>query len=68
MSVLAIIPAAGTGVRMGSGTPKQFLALEGVPIFVHTLRKFSSSDVVRGGSEVLDSRRVSFSAMASVMN
>ncbi len=31
---------------MGSGTPKQFLALEGVPIFVHTLRKFSSSDVV----------------------
>jgi len=46
MSVLAIIPAAGTGVRMGSGTPKQFLALEGVPIFVHTLRKFSFSDVV----------------------
>jgi 2-C-methyl-D-erythritol 4-phosphate cytidylyltransferase len=46
MSVLAIIPAAGTGVRMGSGTPKQFLALEGVPIFVHTLRKFSCSDVV----------------------
>jgi 2-C-methyl-D-erythritol 4-phosphate cytidylyltransferase len=46
MSVLAIIPAAGTGVRMGGGTPKQFLALEGVPIFVHTLRKFSSSDAV----------------------
>ena len=31
---------------MGSGTPKQFLALEGVPIFVHTLRKFTASDVV----------------------
>jgi len=46
MSVLGIIAAAGTGVRMGSGTPKQFLALEGVPIFVHTLRKFSSSEVV----------------------
>jgi 2-C-methyl-D-erythritol 4-phosphate cytidylyltransferase len=46
MSVLGIIPAAGTGVRMGSGTPKQFLALEGVPIFVHTLRKVSASDVV----------------------
>jgi 2-C-methyl-D-erythritol 4-phosphate cytidylyltransferase len=46
MSVLGIIPAAGTGVRMGSGTPKQFLALEGVPIFVHTLRKFSASEVV----------------------
>jgi hypothetical protein len=25
---------------MGGNTPKQFLSLEGVPIFVHTLRKF----------------------------
>lgn len=44
MSVLAIIPAAGVGVRMGGETPKQFLSLEGVPIFVHTLRKFAASD------------------------
>ena len=46
MSVLAIIPAAGTGVRMGGGTPKQFLSLEGIPIFVHTLRKFVASDAI----------------------
>ncbi len=46
MSVLAIIPAAGMGVRMGGVTPKQFLSLEGVPIFVHTLRKFVVSEVV----------------------
>lgn len=46
MSVLAIIPAAGVGVRMGGSTPKQFLSLEGVPIFVHTLRKFDSSDAI----------------------
>jgi 2-C-methyl-D-erythritol 4-phosphate cytidylyltransferase len=46
MSVLAIIPAAGTGLRMGGSTPKQFLSLEGVPIFVHTLRKFAASDVI----------------------
>jgi len=46
MSVVAIIPAAGMGVRMGRGTPKQFLSLEGVPIFVHTLRKFAASDAV----------------------
>jgi 2-C-methyl-D-erythritol 4-phosphate cytidylyltransferase len=46
MSVLAIIPAAGTGVRMGGATPKQFLSLEGVPIFVHTLRKFVAADAV----------------------
>lgn len=46
MSVLAIIPAAGVGVRMGGATPKQFLSLEGVPIFVHTLRKFNASDAI----------------------
>jgi 2-C-methyl-D-erythritol 4-phosphate cytidylyltransferase len=46
MSVLAIIPAAGMGVRMGGATPKQFLSLEGVPIFVHTLRKFAAADVI----------------------
>jgi 2-C-methyl-D-erythritol 4-phosphate cytidylyltransferase len=46
MSVLAIIPAAGTGIRMGGATPKQFLSLEGVPIFVHTLRKFAASEAI----------------------
>jgi 2-C-methyl-D-erythritol 4-phosphate cytidylyltransferase len=46
MSVLAIIPAAGLGVRMGGGTPKQFLSLEGVPIFIHTLRKFAASEAI----------------------
>ena len=46
MSVLAIIPAAGTGLRMGGATPKQFLFLEGVPIFVHTLRKFTASEAI----------------------
>ncbi len=46
MKVLAIIPAAGAGVRMGGETPKQFLSLEGVPIVVHTLRKFSDADTI----------------------
>lgn len=31
---------------MGGDTPKQFLSLEGVPIFIHTLRKFTASDVI----------------------
>jgi 2-C-methyl-D-erythritol 4-phosphate cytidylyltransferase len=47
MSVVAIIPAAGVGLRMGGQTPKQFLSLEGVPIFVHTLRKFVAAEAVR---------------------
>lgn len=46
MSVLAIIPAAGVGVRMGIELPKQFLSLEGAPIFIHTLRKFSASSAI----------------------
>ena len=46
MKVVAIIPAAGTGVRMGADLPKQFLSLEGTPIFVYTLRKFMASDIV----------------------
>jgi 2-C-methyl-D-erythritol 4-phosphate cytidylyltransferase len=46
MSIVAIIPAAGMGVRMGGETPKQFLALEGVPIFIHTLRKFVVADSI----------------------
>ncbi len=46
MNALAIIPAAGVGLRMGGETPKQFLSLEGVPIFVHTLRKFVAVESV----------------------
>lgn len=40
MSVAVIIPAAGLGTRMGQDTPKQFLSLDGVSLFIHTLRKF----------------------------
>ncbi len=46
VEVLAIIPAAGSGVRMGGETPKQFLALEGVPVLLHTLRKFDAADSI----------------------
>jgi 2-C-methyl-D-erythritol 4-phosphate cytidylyltransferase len=39
--VAVIIPAAGQGVRMGFHK-KQLLRLDGVPILVHTLRKFAA--------------------------
>lgn len=48
MRVIVIIPAAGLGTRMttpgGKATPtsKQFAELDGVPIIVHTLRKFAA--------------------------
>ncbi len=44
--VAAIIPAAGSGIRMGLPLPKQFLALKGVPILVHTLRVFQQVDAI----------------------
>lgn len=71
MKVIAIIPAAGLGVRMGGGrsaqatTPrKQLLELEGVPILFWTLRKLAAVKrigkmivAVRGGDrEAVETR------------
>lgn len=48
MRVVAIIPAAGAGRRMGSAVEKQFLPLRGIPILAHTLRVFDKSPVIDG--------------------
>ncbi len=42
MQVFAILPAAGLGTRMAGLQPKQFLALDGVPILIHSLRAFAA--------------------------
>ncbi|MGH9590821.1 MAG: 2-C-methyl-D-erythritol 4-phosphate cytidylyltransferase [Terracidiphilus sp.] len=42
MQVFAILPAAGLGTRMAGPQPKQFLALGGVPILIHSLRVFAA--------------------------
>ncbi len=39
----AIIVAGGSGTRMGSAVPKQFLLLNGVPVLIHTLQAFHDS-------------------------
>lgn len=38
----AIIVAGGSGTRMGADRPKQFLALLGEPVLLHTLRRFAA--------------------------
>ncbi len=40
----AIIVAGGSGTRFGSTIPKQFLPLKGLPILMHTIRRFASFD------------------------
>ena len=44
--IVAILPAAGLGTRMGAGAPKQFLELDGVPILILTLRRIAASPLV----------------------
>jgi len=46
MQVFAILPAAGLGTRMAGPQPKQFLALDGIPILVHSLRAFAAVERV----------------------
>ena len=42
MQVFVILAAAGLGTRMAGPQPKQFVALDGVPILVHSLRAFAA--------------------------
>jgi 2-C-methyl-D-erythritol 4-phosphate cytidylyltransferase len=41
---IAIIPAAGSGTRVGGQIPKQFLEIGGAPILLHTMRRFIECD------------------------
>jgi 2-C-methyl-D-erythritol 4-phosphate cytidylyltransferase len=42
IKTVAVIPAAGAGLRMGGGTAKQFLEVDGRPILALTLEKFQA--------------------------
>jgi 2-C-methyl-D-erythritol 4-phosphate cytidylyltransferase len=46
MGVIALIPAAGMGKRMGAGINKQYLQLAGKPILSHTLEVFEGAPFV----------------------
>jgi len=45
-SVVAVILAAGRGLRMGGELPKQYLELEGRPILAHTLAAFDKASSI----------------------
>jgi 2-C-methyl-D-erythritol 4-phosphate cytidylyltransferase len=44
--VTAVIPAAGSGMRMGLEEAKQYLEIDGKPLLVHTLRTFQECHAV----------------------
>jgi 2-C-methyl-D-erythritol 4-phosphate cytidylyltransferase len=44
MGNAVIIVAGGTGIRMGTSVPKQFLEISGKPIILHTIDKFLAFD------------------------
>ena len=46
-SVVAVIPAAGLGIRMGGNTPKQYLSLGGMPLLVYSLKVFQHLEFIR---------------------
>lgn len=46
IKVVAVIAAGGSGVRMNSEVPKQYLTLQKKPIIIHTLEKFSRCNQV----------------------
>ena len=53
---VAVVPAAGVGLRMGGTVRKQFLPVAGLPLLVHSLRVFQSSPVIDAeGSDVAGS-------------
>lgn len=45
-SVVALVPAAGRGLRMGGSVPKQFLSIGGEPLIVQSLRILQSAPVI----------------------
>jgi len=44
--IVAILPAAGLGTRMGAETPKQFLELDGVAIVILSVRRIAACELI----------------------
>ncbi len=47
MTIWAVLPAAGIGRRMETSIPKQYLAIEGAPVLLHSLRRLAAVDEIQ---------------------
>ena len=52
--IWAVVPAAGSGRRLGGEVPKQYLEIAGAPLMEHTLRAVLESPDIRGIVVALD--------------
>lgn len=55
---VAIIPAAGSGSRLGGQIPKQFLEIAGAPILAHTISRFVECDDIGAVAVALPADRI----------
>lgn len=58
--VYAVIPAAGTGSRMGTKTQKQYLQLNELPVLARTLSVFEQSPIITGIILVVGEKEISW--------
>lgn len=63
MTVWAVVPAAGSGARMGAAVPKQYLPLGGEPVIRHSLRRLAAAPALRGIVVVLSPEDRRFAAL-----
>ena len=65
-SLWAVVPAAGSGRRLGGDIPKQYREIAGAPLLEHTLRALLGSADVRGVVVALDPSDRRADAIASL--
>ena len=51
--IVAIVPAAGAGKRLGLGINKAFAMLQGAPLIVHCLKMLQETELVKRAIVVL---------------
>lgn len=47
-AIYVVIPAAGSGTRMGTGSNKQLITVGGVPVLIRTLQSFQAHNAITG--------------------
>ncbi|HEV8529787.1 MAG TPA: 2-C-methyl-D-erythritol 4-phosphate cytidylyltransferase [Methylomirabilota bacterium] len=58
MKAVALVPAAGSGTRMGGRQPKQYLLLGGAPLLVHTIRALARCPSIEGAVVAVSEDRI----------